>query len=69
MVIQARKRFVVAFVVAVMLALFVREATAQVIATPEACKNSTPSDWAWWENLCWNYPSAMPAMHRGFVIR
>jgi hypothetical protein len=68
MVIQGKaRRYVLGLLVALLIGLFVREAVAQHIPTPEACKNSTPSDWEWWENMCWNYPSAAP--HRGILVR
>lgn len=69
MAIQGKaRRFALAVLTVLFLALWVRAAMAQVIATPEACKTSTPSDWAWWENMCWNYPSSTSA-HRGFLVR
>lgn len=65
------RRFVLVLLALVLVGLFVRQATAQMIPTPEVCKRTTPADWEWWENLCWNYPTAgaqVPA-HIGFLIR
>ena len=60
MVIQGKpRRFVLAILVSLLLALFVREAVAQHIPTPAICKTTTPADWEWWENWCWNYPAAV----------
>lgn len=71
MVIQGKaRRFVVGILAALVIALFVREAAAQMIPTPEVCKRTTPSDWEWWANWCWNYPaSGGSLMHTGFLIR
>lgn len=58
MVVQGKaRRFTVAILAAVLLALFVREAAAQMIPTPKICQTTTPDDLAWWANWCWNYPT------------
>ena len=61
------RRYVLALLVAVVVAMFARAAFAQAIPTPEACKRSTPSDWEWWEHMCWNYPSESAKSMRGLV--
>lgn len=69
MVIQARRRFVVAFVLALFLALTLT-ARAQVMI-PSGCKGLTPSDLLWWTRQCYLYMFA--ADHErpftGFVVR
>jgi hypothetical protein len=68
MVIQGKaRRYVLGLLVALLIGLFVREAVAQVIATPPACKTATPSDWEYYQYMCWNYPSAAPL--RGILVR
>jgi hypothetical protein len=42
-------------------------AHAQMIPTPEVCKNTGPGDFEWWINLCFNYPTATP--YRQFLVR
>jgi hypothetical protein len=71
MVIQGKaRRFVLGMLIALLLTLFVREAVAQMIPTPQVCRETTPADWAWWENWCWNYPaSGGSLMHSGFLVR
>jgi hypothetical protein len=69
MVFQARiRKAVIALLVVLLVGAFIREAVAQMIPTPEVCKRTGPSDWEWWENWCWNYPSAAGYPQRGFLI-
>lgn len=69
MVVQGKsRRWAVIVLACVLVALFVREAYAQHIPTPEICKSVGPGDWEYWANGCWQFPSSQPAF-RGFVIR
>lgn len=69
MVIQTtRRRFVVALIVALVLACVVK-ASAQVMI-PSGCKGLTPSDWEWWARQCYLYSfSDTFTPHAGFVVR
>jgi hypothetical protein len=63
------RRFVVGILIAVLVAMFVSKAHAQLIPTPEICKTTSPDDWAWWYHMCWNYPTASGAYpQRGFLL-
>jgi hypothetical protein len=69
MVIQARKRFVVALVVALFLAAFAVAASAQV-AMPSGCKGLEPWSFDWIMRQCYIY-MAVPSdfAHRPFLVR
>lgn len=72
MVIQARKRFVVAFIVALFLAWFAVTATAQVmIPKPAICNETGPLDWEWWAAQCylWSAPESNPARVTRYILR
>lgn len=70
MVIQGKARRVfLGLLAALLIGLFVREAVAQMVATPQVCRETTSSDWAWWKNGCWNYPAAPDQPFTGFVVR
>jgi hypothetical protein len=68
MVIQARKRFVVALIVALFLAVFA-VASAQVMV-PSGCKTLTPWSFDWVMRQCYIY-AAFPSdfAHRPFLVR
>lgn len=69
MVIQARKRFVVALVVALFLAFFAVAAQAQVISA-NRCKGLEPWSAAWIMNQCYLWyaaPNGEPV--RPFLVR
>lgn len=67
MAIQARKRFIVAFIVALLLATFAVAASAQQVLIPSGCQGLTPADLDWWVRSCWMYLGRAP--EHGMVIR
>lgn len=71
MVIQARKRYVVAFVVALFLAYFAVVTQAQVlIPKPPICNETGPSDWEWWFHQCYLWTSDVdPERVTRFIVR
>jgi hypothetical protein len=56
MVIQARKRYVVALVLTLIVAWFAT-ASAQVYV-PSGCKGLTSADWEWWARGCYVYSAS-----------
>jgi hypothetical protein len=69
MVIQARKRLVVALVVAMFVAWFAISLSAQHIEL--RCKDLSPADWEWWFRSCYllAHSDGDPARATGFIVR